>query len=195
MTALASADPVTWIDIQKTFGPVAIQKVGFSYSSGSLSVLANLSLATGGLEIDLIGIGISSPITHPFPHFTIEGLAVSFQEGPISVMGGMTGTLDPPNFVGALSVRAPELALAAFAGYAEYEGHPSFFLYGVLDIRSGGRRHSSSPAWRRASASTANSSFRTSAASRAFRSWPGRRAAERRRWIRSNRWAGRSKMP
>ena len=54
-------------------------------------------------------------------------------------MGGMLGTLDPTiDFTGALSVRAPELALSAFAGYAEYEGHPSFFLYGVLDVPLGG---------------------------------------------------------
>jgi hypothetical protein len=141
MTALAvtSAEEVTWIDIEKTFGPVTIQKVGFSYSNRNLSVLANLSLAAGGLEIDLLGLGIGSPIAHPQPHFTIHGLAVSFQEGPISVMGGTVGTLEPqPDFVGALAVRAPELSLAAFAGYSEYEDHPSFFLYGVLDLPIGG---------------------------------------------------------
>lgn len=133
-----ATDPVYWIDVQKTFGPVSIQKVGFSYHDGSLFVLSNLGLATGGLEIDLLGIGVGSPIAHPSPKFTIQGLAVSFIEGPISVMGGMLGTLQPVDFVGALSVRAPELALAAFAGYATYEEHPSFFLYGVLNAPIGG---------------------------------------------------------
>jgi hypothetical protein len=132
------SDPVMWIPVQKTFGPVQIQKVGFSYRGGDLFVVSNLALTAGGLEIDLLGIGIGSPIKDPSPAFTIQGLAVSFSEGPISIMGGMLGTLEPLDFVGALSVRAPELSLSAFAGYAEYQGHPSFFLYGVLDAPIGG---------------------------------------------------------
>jgi hypothetical protein len=139
LAAAPATDPVMWIDIQKTFGPVSIQKVGFSYRSGSLFVVSNLALAAGGLEIDLIGIGLGSPISHPALQFTIQGLAVSFSEGPVSVMGGMIGSLEPHvDFVGALSVRAPELSLAAFAGYAEYEDHPSLFLYAVLDTPIGG---------------------------------------------------------
>jgi hypothetical protein len=136
--AQGASDPVMWVSVQKTFGPVQIQKVGFSYRGGDLFVVSNLALSVGGLEIDLLGIGVGSPITKPAVTFTIQGLAVSFAEGPVSIMGGMLGTLDPLDFVGALSVRAPELSLSAFAGYAEYEGHPSFFLYGVLNAPIGG---------------------------------------------------------
>lgn len=136
--ASPAADPVMWINVQKTFGPVTIQKVGFSYQAGSLFVLSNLAMTVGGLEIDLIGIGMGSPITAPKLEFTIQGLAVSYVKGPVSIMGGMIGTLDPVNFTGALSVRTPELSLAALAGYAEYQSHPSFFLYGVLDAPLGG---------------------------------------------------------
>lgn len=137
-TAPPAADPTMWIDVQKTFGPVSIQKVGFAYKNGALFVVSNIALNAGGLEIDLLGIGVGSPIKQPKPAFTIDGLAVSFNEGPVSIMGGMIGKLDPPDFVGALSVRMPELSLAAFAGYALYEDHPSFFLYGVLDVPLGG---------------------------------------------------------
>jgi hypothetical protein len=134
----AAADSTMWIDVQKTFGPVSIQKVGFAYNNGALFAKANISLNAGGLEIDLLGIGIGTPIKQPSPRFTIDGLAVTFNEGPVSIMGGMIGTLDPLDFVGALSVRVPEFSLAAFAGYAEYQDHPSFFLYGVLDVPLGG---------------------------------------------------------
>ncbi|WP_437334374.1 DUF6603 domain-containing protein [Sorangium sp. So ce394] len=141
-TALAGAaapgSDVMWIDVQKTFGPVTFQKIGFSYQRGSLFVLTNMALAAGGLEIDLLGLGIGSPIESPRVELTIQGIAVSFQEGPISIQGGLLGTLSPVNFVGALSVRVPELALAAFAGYAEYQDHPSFFLYGILNAPLGG---------------------------------------------------------
>ncbi|MBR8657258.1 hypothetical protein KDH83_28465, partial [Achromobacter sp. Marseille-Q0513] len=129
---------VTWVNVQKSFGPVSIQKVGFAYDQGSLYVLSNLSLAAGGLEIDLIGIGMGSPIKQPRLGFTIEGLAISYQQGPVSIMGGMLGTLDPLDFTGALSVKVPQFSLAALAGYAQYQDHPSFFLYGVLNAPLGG---------------------------------------------------------
>ena len=137
--AAPASDQVTWVQVQKTFGPVHIEKVGFSYQEGRLSVVANLALSVGGLEIDLLGIGISSPLRPPAVEFTIQGLAVSFAEGPISIVGGMLGPLQPPDFTGVLSVQAPELSLSAFASYAEDEDHhPSFFLYGVLDSPVGG---------------------------------------------------------
>ncbi|MGH3164757.1 MAG: DUF6603 domain-containing protein, partial [Trebonia sp.] len=131
-------DPVMWVQVQKTFGPVQVQKVGFSYADGGIFVLSNLSLTVGGLEIDLIGIEIGSPIRDPHPEFTIQGLAVSFDEGPISIRGGLLGKLDPPDFVGVLSVTVPEFSLSAFGGYAEYQSYPSFFLYGVLHAPIGG---------------------------------------------------------
>jgi hypothetical protein len=136
--AVATTDPVMWIQVQKTFGPVQIQKIGFLYRDGGLFVLSNLSLSVGGLEIDLIGIGIGSPIRAPAPEFTIQGLGISLSAGPISIKGGMVGSLQPPDFVGVLSIQAPEFSLSAFAGYAEYQDHPSFFLYGVLHAPIGG---------------------------------------------------------
>ena len=63
---------------------------------------------------------------------------MSYAEGPVSIAGGLLGTLDPLDFAGVLSVRAPGVTLAAFAGYSTYEDHPSFFLYGVLDVPIGG---------------------------------------------------------
>ena len=138
LAAEPAGDPVMWIPVQKTFGPVQIQQIGFSYRNGGIFVVSNMSLSVGGLEIDLIGIGIGSPIKDPELEFTIQGLAVSLSAGPVSILGGMIGKLDPPDFTGVLSVRTPELSLTAFAGYAEVGGYPSFFLYGVLDAPIGG---------------------------------------------------------
>ena len=131
-------DSVSWVNVQKSLGPVTIEKVGFSYKDGALFVLSNIDIAVAGLTIELIGIGIGSPITNPSPHFTIQGLGVSYNQGPVSVTGGMLGTLDPVDFTGILSVKVPEFSLAALAGYTSFEDHPSFFLYGVLDAPIGG---------------------------------------------------------
>ena len=45
--------------MQKTYGPVSIAKIGFSYSGGAIKVVANMSLAVAGLDIELIGVGFS----------------------------------------------------------------------------------------------------------------------------------------
>ncbi len=39
---------------------------------------------------------------------------------------------------GAISVQLSEFSLTALAGYAEFQNHPSFFLYGVLNATIGG---------------------------------------------------------
>lgn len=134
----ATTDPVMWVQVQKTFGPVRIQKVGFSYVSGRLFVLSNLSLSVGALEVDLIGVGIGSKIKEPSVEFTIQGLGVSVAAGPVSIKGGMVGKLEPLDFVGVLAIQAPGFSLSAFAGFALYEEHPSLFLYGVLHAPIGG---------------------------------------------------------
>ena len=135
-----TSDATTWIDVQKNFGPVSIQKVGFAYRSGSLFVVANLSFSVGGLELDLLGIGIGSPIKDPTPTFTISGIDVSFAEGPVEVVGGLGGTIDPViNLYGEMMLKVPEYALGAIAGFAVVDDHPSFFLYGMrLDPPLGG---------------------------------------------------------
>lgn len=133
-----SSDGTTWFNLQKTFGPVAFQKVGIRYEDSTLYFLMNASLSAGGLTISVMGLGVGSPLTTFDLHFTINGLAITFQEGPVEVSGAMVGTLDPLNFYGELVLGFPEFKISALGGYAEYEGHPSFFLYAVLDYPIGG---------------------------------------------------------
>jgi hypothetical protein len=135
----ATADPTMWIEVQKNFGPVSIQKVGFSYRDGALFAVANLSLAVGPLEIDLLGVGIGSPIEKPKLNFTISGADITLAEGPVEVAGGLAGTIDPVNLYGEMMLKVPEYAIGAIAGFAVVEDHPSFFLYGMrLDPPLGG---------------------------------------------------------
>jgi len=132
------SDGTMWYDLQKTFGPVTFQKVGIRYKGSVLYVLMNASLSAGGLTIAVLGLGVGSPLTTFDPKFTIDGLAISFVEGPLDISGGLVGTIDPLNFYGELTLGFKELTIAALGAYAEVEGHPSFFLYAVLDYPIGG---------------------------------------------------------
>jgi hypothetical protein len=134
-----AADPVMWITVQKAFGPVTIQKVGFSYRSGGLFVVSNLSISVGGLEIDLLGFGVGSPIKDPRPEFTIDGIAVTWAEGPVEVSGALTGSIAPVvDLTGELIVGAGQLQIGAVGGYCEVDQHPSLFAFAVLDYPIGG---------------------------------------------------------
>lgn len=133
-----SSDGTIWIDVKKTFGPVTFDKVGIRYGSGSLTFLMNASISGAGLGLAVIGLGVSSPLDSFQPKFTIEGIAITFAEGPVQMSGAMLGSLDPVNFYGELIMGIGELKIAAIGGYAEAQGHPSLFLYAVLDYPIGG---------------------------------------------------------
>ncbi len=134
----APSDGTTWFNLQKTFGPVAFQKVGIRYAEGELWLLINAALSVGGLTISVYGLGVGSPLTSFEPDFTISGLGVTLEEGPVEVSGALLGTIKPINFAGEVLVGFKEIKLGALAGYAEVDGHPSFFGYVVLNAPLGG---------------------------------------------------------
>ncbi|HEY5981820.1 MAG TPA: DUF6603 domain-containing protein [Microlunatus sp.] len=127
-----------WLNLQKSFGPVSFQKVGIRYADSVLYFLMNASVTAGGLSIAVLGLGVGSSLTSFTPEFTIDGLAITYAEGPVAVSGALVGSIDPVNFYGELLIEAGELMIGALGGYCEVEGHPSLFLYAVLDFPIGG---------------------------------------------------------
>lgn len=136
--AAGGDDGTVWFDLQKTFGPVSIQKIGVRYSGGLLWALMTASLKVGGLTITVIGLGAGSKLSTFSPKFTVQGLEIGFAQGPISIDGGLTGTIDPVDFTGQLVIKATELTIGAIGGYAQFQGHPSFFVYAMLGAPLGG---------------------------------------------------------
>jgi hypothetical protein len=134
-----ASDGTMWFDLQKTFGPVTFQKVGVRYQDSVLYLLMNASLSAGGLSISVMGLGAGSPLTTFDLHFSINGIAITFQEGPVDISGALVGTLEPEiNFYGELMLGFTDFQISALGGYAQADGHPSFFLYAVLDYPLGG---------------------------------------------------------
>lgn len=132
-------DGIVWFNVQKTLGPVSMQKVGLRYAKGKLRVLLDASMGAGGLTITLLDLGFGSPLGSFRPEFSLSGLLVNLVEGPVSVSGGLVGQCSPEiNFYGELSLATSKLSLGALGGYAERNGHPSFFLYASLGYPLGG---------------------------------------------------------
>ena len=137
-TPATSSDGTKWFAVQQSIGPVAIQKVGVRYSDGKLWALMNATLSVGGMEIGLMGLGAGSPLDTFEPTFTVSGITVSMQEGDIAFSGALVGSIDPVNLYGEIALELGNISLGALAGYASYQGDPSFFLYAVLDAPLGG---------------------------------------------------------
>ena len=136
----ASSDGTFWIDLQMTFGPVFIQKIGVRYDGAAqkLQVLVNMSLTTMGLTVGLLGFGIESPLSSFKPSFSIRGMDVTYSGEGVTVSGGLLGTFDPSvNFVGELLVDAEGFGVSGLAGYASTDGTPSLFAYVVVDAPLG----------------------------------------------------------
>lgn len=132
------SDGTVWFDVQKSFGPVAFEKVGVRYDDGVLWFLMNASISGGGLTIAVFGLGMGSPLETFSPRFTISGLGLSFERDPVAISGALLGSLEPLEFAGLLSLKVRQLQIGAIGAYAEVEDHPSFFLYAVLGAPLGG---------------------------------------------------------
>jgi hypothetical protein len=137
-TPTTASDGTKWFAVQQSIGPVSIQKVGVRYSDSKLWALMNASVSIGGLEVGLLGLGAGSPLDSFSPTFTVSGITASLQVGDLAFSGAMVGSIDPVNLYGEISLQLGDIALGALAGYATYQGDPSFFLYAVLDAPLGG---------------------------------------------------------
>ena len=84
-----------WFNLQKTFGPVSIQKVGVQYKDEKIFVLVNMSLTGAGLTIGLIGFGVGSKISDFDPSFELQGIDITYSAGGVQISGGMRGSLNP----------------------------------------------------------------------------------------------------
>ena len=135
VSSSTTPDGTTWFTIQKSFGPVTIQKIGLLYQSSSQTLWFEVSgtLAFGPLALSLMGLGIGSPLSSFSPEFSLQGLGVSYSNPPLQVVGELVN-LQPPGsktvaFEGALVIGTGEFTVQAIGYYGDTTGFPSFFIF------------------------------------------------------------------
>jgi hypothetical protein len=135
----------TWFNIEKKFGPVQIQRIGVQYQDGTLSFLldATLSLATLSLSCD--GLGVGSPLAAFAPTFHLDGIAIAFSSGPVTIDGGLlvlpTALLPPGvefEYTGDVVIKVAPWVIAGVASYAKIDHAASFFLFAQVSGEFGG---------------------------------------------------------
>ncbi len=142
--AVASSDNAKWFTVQKTFGPVHFERVGVQYKDAALAFLLDGSLSFAGLTLSLDGLSVGSPLSKFEPKFNLRGLGIDYSNGPVEIGGAFlktqvqVGGKTYDEYDGAAVIKTAQFALSAIGSYADLDGHPSLFIYAVLDYPLGG---------------------------------------------------------
>ncbi len=144
--ATATAGPPTaWMKVQRTFGPVTLERVGASYAEGALWLLLDGSLHAGGLTLSLEGLGVGFALdAHPpfLPDVKLRGLGVAYDAPPLELAGALLFvTPTPPvtfEVAGLLSAGTSSFSLDAVGAYAATSKGPSMFVMGAAGGEFGG---------------------------------------------------------
>jgi hypothetical protein len=146
--ALASTPPIDdakWFTIQKSFGPVNFQRVGVRYQDATVWFLLDAALSLAGLTLSLDGLAVGSPLAKFSPEFDLRGLGIAYESDPIEIGAAFlrvrvtaTDGTTYDEYDGAAIIKTAELTLSAIGSYAYLNGHPSLFIYAVLDYPLGG---------------------------------------------------------
>ncbi|HEY3897937.1 MAG TPA: DUF6603 domain-containing protein [Chthoniobacter sp.] len=144
-TATSYQAGAKWFNIQKSFGPVQIQRIGIQYQNEKFFFLLDASLTLATLSLGMEGLGISSQLATFTPAVHIDGIGVSFSSGPVTISGGLlcvpTEQLPPhvtSEYLGELTIAVEPWMISAVASYATVSGAPSFFVFAQVDGPFGG---------------------------------------------------------
>ena len=151
-------DPLTWLAVNKTFGPVSLEKIGISYDKpgdpntelGVFSVYLDgaFQIAGFGMGLDRLGISFTLPklvdgklTFNPIEKmdFHLGGLFVDYQAPGLTIAGGFVSIPgENKNFIGEFMVGAGDFNLQAYGGFSNQLSNPSLFIFLHLQAPLGG---------------------------------------------------------
>ncbi len=129
---------IKWFNLQKTFGPVTFNKIGFQYKDAAIWFLLDATLSAFGLTVDLEGLAMGSPISNFSPSFRLDGMGINYQSSDVVSVTGAFLNAGNDEFIGEALIKTSELTLSALGSYALLNGNPSLFVYAFLDEPLGG---------------------------------------------------------
>lgn len=137
-----SAPPIEWIPIQKSFGPVTIQKIGIEYVSASPETIwfdLDASLAFGPFAVTLVGLGIGARLADFAPSFALQGFGISYSNPPLKVSGLFANLALPGSaelaFGGEVLVSTTGFTLSALGFYGTVGDPPVTSMFIFVDVQ------------------------------------------------------------
>ncbi len=125
-----------WVQVQRHFGPLSIEQIGFGVDQDGHQVTGvrvlldgGISLAGLALSVEQLSVGAhwptatdgGPPLTDPAAwSIDLGGLAVGATESSVSLAGALRKRANPPDYVGILVAKVGPYGLTAFGGYGKY---------------------------------------------------------------------------
>ena len=140
----SSDDGTHWFNLQKSLGPVSFQRLGVKYQDKKFWFKIDGALTAAGLTLSLEGLAVGVELPHvTSPSFDLRGLGLDFKKGEFEIGGsflripGIPGQTED-EYDGMAVMKYKQLGLSAIGSYSWIQGHPSLFLYAVLNYPIGG---------------------------------------------------------
>jgi len=144
---LGAPKPPLWIGVHRSFGPIYIEQLGVGWDKISADLLIDGSVKVASLTVQAYELGLNIPfqrLLHP-ENWTLDlqGLAVGFDSGTVSIAGGLIKNPGPPvEYDGLLSADIAGRGLTVVGGYArptDSQGNfTSLFIFVSLPVPLGG---------------------------------------------------------
>ncbi|WP_095158776.1 DUF6603 domain-containing protein [Pseudomonas sp. Irchel 3E13] len=136
-----------WVNVQKSFGPISLSRVGVAYRDQRVWLMLDGGFAMGGINIELMGASIAfRPVLPPIPDgASLDGVFIGYSNASVTIAGGLLKVVTQDDqgqelieYDGQLLLKLPQFQLSALASYASLDGSPSLFAYAVLSAPIGG---------------------------------------------------------
>ncbi|WP_175649867.1 DUF6603 domain-containing protein [Pseudomonas sp. Marseille-P9899] len=136
-----------WVNVQKSFGPISLSRVGVVYRDQRVWLMLDGGFAMGGINIELMGASIAfRPVLPPIPDgASLDGVFIGYSNASVTIAGGLLKVVTEDDkgqelieYDGQLLLKLPQFQLSALASYASLDGSPSLFAYAVLSAPIGG---------------------------------------------------------
>ena len=135
-------DNTQWYPLKKHLGTLYFARIGIQYKDTILWFLLDVSISAAGLTLNLEGLSVGSPIKQFQPKFNLRGIGIEYEsKGAVSIEGAFLRTTiaGKDQYSGSAIVKTETFTISAIGSYTTTDqGHPSLFIYGILDKPIGG---------------------------------------------------------
>lgn len=149
-TSTSQDSPITfaengaWLKVQRSFGPVHIEKIGLLYKNGEIQLVPEASIQISQFVLSLNALSVRASLNDFKPYFKVEGFGLEYISNSLEISGAFARIQKDgyEEYLGIVSLgmkaKAKTLSLSAIGSYAFYQGEPALFLYLAVDYPLGG---------------------------------------------------------
>ncbi|MEQ9481293.1 DUF6603 domain-containing protein [Coleofasciculus sp. F4-SAH-05] len=135
-----------WLTLQRSFGPLHIEKIGLLYKQGEIHLVPEITLQVSKFSLSFVGVSISSPLQAELNcTFNLNGFGLEYKSNSLSIGGAFARLVNDDGteeYLGLASlgmkVKAKALSISAIGSYTEHQGKLALFLYAVVNYPLGG---------------------------------------------------------